>query len=110
MQKFLKLAADNGQQVAAYGAAAKGNTLLNFCGVTANQISFVADVSPHKQDHLLPGSRIPIMAPEHLKEAKPDHVLILPWNLKTEITSDHAYVRDWDGDFVIAVPELTILP
>ncbi len=110
LQKFLKLAADNGQQVAAYGAAAKGNTLLNFCGVTANQISFVADVSPHKQDHLLPGSRIPIMAPEHLKEAKPDHVLILPWNLKTEITSDHAYVRDWDGDFVIAVPELTILP
>lgn len=107
---FLHRAARDGQQVAAYGAAAKGNTLLNFCGVTADQISFVADVSPHKQDHLLPGSRIPIMAPEHLKVAKPDHVLILPWNLKTEITSDHAYVRDWDGDFVIAVPELTVLP
>lgn len=107
---FLEKAARDGRQVAAYGAAAKGNTLLNFCGVNASQISFVADVSPHKQDHLLPGSRIPIMAPEHLKAAKPDHVLILPWNLKTEITSDHAYIREWGGDFIIAVPELTVLP
>jgi SAM-dependent methyltransferase len=107
---FLSQAATNGQQVAAYGAAAKGNTLLNFCGVKADQISFVADVSPHKQDKLLPGSRIPIVAPEHMRETKPDHVLILPWNLKAEITTAHAYVRDWDGDFVIAVPELTVLP
>jgi hypothetical protein len=107
---FLSQAATNGQQVAAYGAAAKGNTLLNFCGVKADQISFVADVSPHKQDKLLPGSRIPIVAPEHMRETKPDRVLILPWNLKAEITTAHAYVRDWDGDFVIAVPELTVLP
>jgi SAM-dependent methyltransferase len=107
---FLSQAAANGQQVAAYGAAAKGNTLLNFCGVKADQISFVADVSPHKQNKLLPGSRIPIMAPEYMQETKPDHVLILPWNLKAEITTAHAYVRDWDGNFVIAVPELTVLP
>jgi hypothetical protein len=107
---FLSQAATDGQQVAAYGAAAKGNTLLNFCGVKADQISFVADVSPHKQDKLLPGSRIPIVAPEHMRETKPDRVLILPWNLKAEITTAHAYVRDWDGDFVIAVPELTVLP
>ena len=84
--------------------------MLNFCGVKADQILFVADVSPHKQDKLLPGSRIPIVAPEHMRETKPDHVLILPWNLKAEITTAHAYVRDWDGNFVIAVPELTVLP
>ncbi len=110
LRAFLEQAARDGKQVAAYGAAAKGNTLLNFCGITADQISFVADVSPHKQNHLLPGSRIPVMAPEHLKTARPDHVLILPWNLKTEITTDHAYVRAWGGTFVIAVPELTVLP
>jgi SAM-dependent methyltransferase len=109
LQAFLAQAARDGKQVAAYGAAAKGNTLLNFCGVTAEQISFVADVSPHKQNHLLPGSRIPVMAPDHLKSARPDYVLILPWNLKTEITRDHGYVRDWGGKFVIAVPELTVL-
>lgn len=107
---FLERAVREGKQVAAYGAAAKGNTLLNFCGVTAGQISFVADVSPHKQNHLLPGSRIPVMAPDHLKIAKPDYVLILPWNLKREITRDHGYVRDWGGEFVIAIPELTVLP
>lgn len=106
---FLETARADGKTVAAYGAAAKGNTLLNYSGVDAGQIAFVADVSPEKQNKLLPGSRIPITAPEHLKTAKPDHVLILPWNLKAEITSSHSYIRDWGGDFVIAVPELTVL-
>jgi len=110
LRSFLEQAARDDKQVAAYGAAAKGNTLLNFCGIIAGQISFVADVSPHKQNHLLPGSRIPVMAPDHLKTARPDYVLILPWNLKTEITRDHGYIRDWGGTFVIAVPELTVLP
>ncbi|MBO6783514.1 MAG: SAM-dependent methyltransferase, partial [Alphaproteobacteria bacterium] len=108
--QFLARACDAGEQVAAYGAAAKGNTLLNFCGVTSNEISFVADVSPHKQDKLLPGSRIPVLAPNALRARQPDHVLILPWNLKAEITAAHGYVREWGGDFVIAVPELTVLP
>lgn len=107
---FLERARTDGKTVAAYGAAAKGNTLLNYSGVDAGQIAFVADVSPEKQNKLLPGSRIPITAPEHLKTAKPDHVLILPWNLKSEITSSHSYVRDWGGDFVIAVPQLMVLP
>lgn len=107
---FLNTAKANGETVAAYGAAAKGNTLLNFSGVDATQIAFVADVSLEKQNKLLPGSHIPITAPDHLKTVKPDHVLILPWNLKNEITSSHSYVRDWGGDFVIAVPELTVLP
>lgn len=106
---FLNTARAKGETVAAYGAAAKGNTLLNFSGVDSNQIVFVADVSLEKQNKLLPGSRIPITAPEVLRSAKPDHVLILPWNLKTEITSSHSYVRDWGGNFVIAVPELTVL-
>jgi len=107
---FLAKASAAGEIVAAYGAAAKGNTLLNFCGVTSDQIAFVADVSPHKQNHLLPGSRIPVVAPNELKSRKPDHVLILPWNLKDEITGDHGYIREWGGDFVIAVPEITVLP
>lgn len=109
LRAFLDAAKANGETVAAYGAAAKGNTLLNFSGIDADQIAFVADVSLEKQNKLLPGSRIPVTAPEHLKTAKPDHVLILPWNLKTEITSSHSYVRDWGGNFVIAVPELTVL-
>jgi len=107
---FLAKAEASGEVVAAYGAAAKGNTLLNFCGVTADQIAFVADVSPHKQNRLLPGSRIPVVAPEELKTRKPDHVLILPWNLKDEITGDHGYIREWGGDFVIAVPDITVVP
>lgn len=107
---FLARANAAGEQVAAYGAAAKGNTLLNFCGVTAQQITFVADVSPHKQDRMLPGSRIPIVAPEELQTRRPEYVLILPWNLKDEITGAHSYIRDWGGDFVIAVPKMTVLP
>ncbi len=110
LHAFLARASRAGGQVAAYGAAAKGNTLLNFCGVSADQIAFVADVSPHKQGRLLPGSRIPILPPDALKERQPNHVLILPWNLRDEITGLHGYIRDWGGDFVIAVPELTVLP
>jgi SAM-dependent methyltransferase len=106
---FLATARADGKTVAAYGAAAKGNTLLNYCGVDATQIDFVADVSDQKQGKFLPGSRIPIVSPERLRDTKPDFVLILPWNLKREITTTHDYIADWGGQFVVAVPELTIL-
>lgn len=106
---FLTQARKDGKSVAAYGAAAKGNTLLNYCGVGASQIDFVADVSDQKQGKFLPGSRIPIVAPAQLRDRQPDFVLILPWNLKREITTAHDYIADWGGQFVVAVPELTFL-
>jgi SAM-dependent methyltransferase len=105
---FLHAARDSGALVAAYGAAAKGNTLLNYCGIGRSLVDFVADRSPAKQGRLLPGSRIPIRAPEAIARARPDRVLILPWNLRDEIESQLAYVRDWGGQFVTAIPGLRI--
>tara|TARA_A100001037_G_scaffold135419_1_gene122668 strand:- start:1401 stop:2645 length:1245 start_codon:yes stop_codon:yes gene_type:complete len=109
VQAFLGETKRAGKTVAAYGAAAKGNTLLNFCGVDASQIDFVADISDQKQGRFLPGSRIPIVAPDRLRDSRPDYVLILPWNLKREITVAHDHIADWGGRFVVALPELTIL-
>jgi SAM-dependent methyltransferase len=106
---FIDRARSEGRVVAAYGAAAKGNTLLNSCGLTSRDIVCVADLSPHKQGRYLPGSRIPIIAPERLAQLKPDYLLILPWNLCDEIMRDMAHVRDWGGRFVVAIPRVTIL-
>ncbi len=106
---FLKSAKTDGKKVAAYGAAAKGNTLLNFCGVDTSLIDYVVDLSPHKQGLFLPGSRLPIYPPSRLAETKPDFILILPWNLKDEIMSQVSDARAWDAKFVIAIPVLTIL-
>lgn len=103
---FLIEAKRRGETVAAYGAAAKGNTLLNFAGVRRDLVACVADRNPAKQGKFLPGSRIPIVGEAALREARPDWVLILPWNLKEEITAQLAYVRAWGGRFVTAVPEL----
>jgi hypothetical protein len=97
-----------GKRVAAYGAAAKGNTLLNFAGVRADLLAFVADASPHKQGRYLPGARIPVVDEATLRAARPDFVVVLPWNLRDEITPQLAYIRDWGGQFVFAVPELVI--
>lgn len=97
-----------GLRVAAYGAAAKGNTLLNFAGVRPDLLPFVVDASPHKQGGHLPGSRIPVVAESQLRAARPDLVLILPWNLRTEIEPQLAYVRDWGGRFAVAVPSLQV--
>jgi len=97
-----------GKRVAAYGAAAKGNTLLNYCGVKKDLIDFVVDASPHKQGKFLPGSHIPVVAEEKIKSTKPDYVLILPWNIKDEIMEQLSYIHKWDGRFVTAVPELRI--
>ena len=105
---FLENVRTEGNTVAAYGAAAKGNTLLNFAGVTSDLISFVADANPHKQGKLLPGSRIPIVSPDEIDIARPDYVLIFPWNLRTEITASLQRIRQWGARFVVAVPELEI--
>jgi hypothetical protein len=99
-----------GKKVIGYGAAAKGNTLLNYCGIKGNDlIKFVVDASPHKQNRLLPGSHIPVVDQEEIKKYKPDYVIILPWNLKKEISDQLSFIREWGGKFVIFIPELTIL-
>lgn len=107
---FLADARQAGLRVAAYGAAAKGNTLLNFAGVTADDIAFVVDRNPAKQGRLLPGSHIPIVDEAHLIAEKPDRVVIFPWNIETEIRAQLSCIADWGGIFVTAVPKLTIHP
>ncbi|MGR6466844.1 methyltransferase domain-containing protein [Rhizobium sp. PAMB 3182] len=97
-----------GVTVAAYGAAAKGNTLMNFAGIKPDLLPFVVDRNPAKQDMFMPGSRIPIVSEDVLKARKPERVVILPWNLKTEIENQLSYIKDWGGRFVTAVPELTV--
>jgi len=105
---FLIDAKRQGLSVAAYGAAAKGNTLLNFAGVRPDLLPYVADKNPAKQGKFMPGSRIPIVAEAHLKTGRPDRVVILPWNLRAEIMAQLEYVREWDGQFVAAVPTLAV--
>ncbi|GAA0366654.1 class I SAM-dependent methyltransferase [Bowmanella denitrificans] len=107
--QFIVEAKRSGHSLAAYGAAAKGNTLLNYCGLSKDDIDFVVDLNPLKQGKFLPGSHIPILPPEALAEHKPAFILILPWNLKQEITEQLAYCRDWGAKFLVAVPELTLL-
>jgi C-methyltransferase C-terminal domain/Putative zinc binding domain/Methyltransferase domain len=108
--EFLIDARRQGKIVAGYGAPAKGNTLLNYCGVGPELLPFTVDRSPHKQGQYLPGTRIPIRAPEALEDARPDYILILPWNLKDEITDQMSAVRQWGGRFVVAIPSLEVLP
>ena len=98
-----------GKNVAGYGAPAKGNTLLNYCGIRQDFIDYTVDRSPHKQGLYLPGTRIPVFAPEKLHETKPDYVLILPWNIKEEIMEQVAYIREWGGKFVVPIPKLKVL-
>jgi hypothetical protein len=106
---FLVSAKQAGRTVVAYGAAAKGNTLLNYCGIDADLVSFAVDRSPHKQGLFLPGSRIPIHSPDRVREARPDYLLVLPWNLQAEIVEQMSYVRDWGGRFVVPIPSLHVL-
>jgi hypothetical protein len=105
---FLVKARFEGKRVAAYGAAAKGNTLLNYCGVRSDFIEFVVDRSPEKQGKYLPGTRIPIWDPEHVRSTRPDYLLILPWNIKDEVMSQMSYIRSWGAKFVVPIPEVTI--
>jgi len=110
LRRFLDGARETGQRVAAYGAAAKGNTLLNAAGATTADVAYVVDRNPHKQGRLLPGSRLPILAPEHVATDRPDYLLVLPWNLREEITTQMAGVREWGCRFVVPVPRLEVLP
>jgi SAM-dependent methyltransferase len=105
---FLINAKRQGLKVGAYGAAAKGNTLLNFAGIRPDLLPYVVDKNPAKQFKFMPGSQIPIVDEKHLKNDKPDRILILPWNLRNEVMDQLAYVREWGGSFVTAVPTLTV--
>jgi SAM-dependent methyltransferase len=107
---FLSAAKREGKRVAAYGAPAKGNTLLNYCGVRRDLVEFTVDRSPAKQDRFLPGTHIPVYAPEKVAEAKPDYLLILPWNIKDEIMAKMQHIRDWGGKFVVPIPKVEVLP
>ena len=106
---FLLQQRAEGKSVVAYGAAAKGNTLLNYCGIKgAELIRFVADLSPHKQGRFLPGSHIPVVSPDRIDSERPDFILILPWNLREEVTAQLAHARDWGARFVVAIPRLEV--
>jgi SAM-dependent methyltransferase len=107
---FLIDAKRAGKSVVAYGAAAKGNTLMNYAGVRPDLISYVVDLNPAKQGKFMPGSRIPIVDETRIRETRPDYVVILPWNLREEVIGQLEYIREWGGGFVTAVPELAILP
>jgi hypothetical protein len=100
---------NKGRKVAAYGAAAKGNTLLNYCGIKSDLIAFVADASHHKQGKYLPGSHIPVVSEEQIKKFMPDYILVLPWNIRGEIVEQLKYIRDWGGKFVVSIPNIDII-
>jgi SAM-dependent methyltransferase len=108
--EFLIGAKRAGKTIVGYGAPAKGNTLLNYCGIRTDMIGYTVDRSPHKQDHYLPGTRIPIHGPEKIRETRPDYVVILPWNLKDEIIKQMSHIREWGGKFVVFIPEVRIIP
>ncbi len=99
-----------GKRIVGYGAPAKGNTLLNYCGIGTDFVEYTCDLNPHKQNHFLPGTHIPIASPDRLREDKPDVIFILPWNLKDEIVEQLSYVREWGGQFVARTPDIQLLP
>jgi len=104
--EFLIAAKREGKQVVGYGAPAKGNTLLNYCGVRQDFLDYTVDRNPHKQGLFLPGTHVPIHAPERIAETKPDYVIILPWNLKDEVIAQMAHVREWGGKFIVPIPNV----
>ncbi|HLG19346.1 MAG TPA: class I SAM-dependent methyltransferase [Bdellovibrionota bacterium] len=99
-----------GKTIVGYGAAAKGSTLLNYCGIRTNYLEYIVDRNPHKQGNLLPGVHIPIVPPQKIFETQPDYLLILPWNIASEITSQMSDIRKWGGRFIIPVPRPTVMP
>jgi SAM-dependent methyltransferase len=107
---FLIAAKRAGKSVAGYGAPGKGNTLLNYCGIRTDMLDYTVDRNPYKHGRYLPGTHIPIYAPERIAETRPDYVLVLPWNLQQEITAQLAYIRDWGGQFVVPIPAARVIP
>jgi hypothetical protein len=106
---FLIQARREGKSVAGYGAPGKGNTLLNYCGIRTDFLDYTVDRNPYKQGMYLPGTRIPIYAPDKIRETQPDYVLILPWNFKDEIMEQMDDIRSWGGQFVIPIPEVQVI-
>ncbi len=106
--RFLSDARERKKSIAGYGAPGKGNTLLNYCGIRTDFLDYTVDRNPYKQGKFTPGTRIPIFPPEHIRETQPDYLFVLPWNLKEEIMAQNAFIRDWGGQFVIPIPEVTI--
>jgi SAM-dependent methyltransferase len=100
---------NEGKTIVAYGAAAKGNTLLNYCGIKTDFIDYVCDANPNKQNCFLPGTRVPVAAPEKILETKPDYVLILPWNIAGEIIEKYDFIRDWKAMFIVPIPTVQII-
>ncbi len=107
---FLIEVKDAGKTLVGYGAPAKGNTLLNYCGIRRDFIDYTVDLSPHKQGKFLPGTHIPIYPPEKIRDTRPDYVLVLPWNIKDEIMGQMSYIREWGGQFVLPIPEVQVVP
>jgi hypothetical protein len=108
--ELLIRAKDAGKRVVGYGAPGKGNTLLNYCGIRSDLLEFTVDKNPYKQGKFLPGTHIPIYAPEKIDEVRPDYILILPWNFKDEIVAQLAHARSWGAKFVVPIPEAAVLP
>jgi SAM-dependent methyltransferase len=106
--EFLIGAKRAGKRIVGYGAPGKGNTLLNYCGIRTDFVDFTVDRNVHKHGKFTPGTHIPILTPDRIREARPDYVLILPWNLRTEIMQQLSYIREWGGQFVIPIPEVTV--
>jgi SAM-dependent methyltransferase len=107
--QFLIAAKAEGKTVVGYGAPAKGNTLLNYCGIGPEFLDYTADINPHKQNRFTPGTHIPIYGPDRIRETRPNYVVILPWNLKDEITGQLSFIRDWGGCFVLPIPKVEVL-
>ena len=109
MVDFFQAAKEDGKKIVCYGAAAKGNTLLNYCGIGRDYVEYVVDKNPHKQGLYLPGSHLPIKDPKEIQKTKPDFVVILPWNIKDEIINEISFIRDWQAKFVIPIPKVIIV-
>jgi C-methyltransferase C-terminal domain/Putative zinc binding domain/Methyltransferase domain len=105
---FLISAKQEGKHVVGYGAPAKGNTLLNYCGIRTDLIDYTVDRSPYKQGHFLPGVHIPIYGPERVRDTRPDYLLILPWNIREEVMEQMSFIREWGGKFVVPIPEVQV--
>lgn len=108
--EFLVAAKRDGKSIVGYGAPGKGNTLLNYCGIGTDFLDYTVDRNPYKQGKFLPGTHIPIYAPERIRETTPDYLLILPWNLQHEIVQQQGYIRDWGGRFVVPIPRVMVYP
>jgi ABC-type Fe3+-hydroxamate transport system substrate-binding protein len=106
--EFLIEAKRKGKVIVGYGAPGKGNTLLNYCGIRSDFIEYTVDRNPYKQGKFLPGTHIPIYAPEKISETKPDYVFILPWNFRDEIMQQMGFIREWGGKFVVPIPEAQV--